>query len=209
MMRLPHPAYATFSVADGVVALRAWSRDDAAFIVEASTDPAIQRYSVAHDPRGHPGAPPSIADASTTIDDFTANWRAAETSGALTGVGFAIIEAASNDVVGQCGIDEWTTEEVAQIGYWLAPAARGRGYATRAVRLLTSWLFEHGAARTFMTIVADNDASAAVALRAGFSHEGTMRDHGVWRDHRCDVMWFAALRDEWPPQREGHPGSPR
>lgn len=80
-----------------------------------------------------------------------------------------------------------------QIGYWLAASARTRGYATRAVNLLTSWLFELGAARIFLTIVAGNEASVAVARRAGFAYEGTMRSHSIWEDQRCDVMWFAAL----------------
>jgi RimJ/RimL family protein N-acetyltransferase len=58
-------------------------------------------------------------------------------------------------------------------------------------------LFELGAARAFLTIVAGNEASAAVARRAGFVYEGTMRSHGVWHGRRCDVMWFAALPLEW------------
>jgi RimJ/RimL family protein N-acetyltransferase len=96
-----------------------------------------------------------------------------------------------------CGIDDWSTHDVAQIGYWLAVSARGHGYATRAVTLLTRWLFGLGAARVFLTIVAGNDASVEVARRAGFVYEGTMRSQGVWQDQRCDVMWFAALPHEW------------
>jgi RimJ/RimL family protein N-acetyltransferase len=92
-----------------------------------------------------------------------------------------------------CGVDDWSAEDVAQIGYWLAANARRRGYATRAVVLLTRRLFELGAARVFLTIVAGNETSVAVARRAGFVYEGTMRSHGVWQDQRCDVMWFAAL----------------
>jgi RimJ/RimL family protein N-acetyltransferase len=65
------------------------------------------------------------------------------------------------------------------------------------VILLTRWLFELGAARVFLTIVAGNDTSVAVARHAGFVYEGTMRSHGVWQDERCDVMWFAALPREW------------
>jgi RimJ/RimL family protein N-acetyltransferase len=86
---------------------------------------------------------------------------------------------------------------VAQLGYWIAAGARGRLYATRAVILLTRWLFELGAARVFLTIVAGNEASVAVARRAGFVHEGTMRAHSVWQGERYDVMWFAALPLEW------------
>jgi RimJ/RimL family protein N-acetyltransferase len=94
-------------------------------------------------------------------------------------------------------IDGWSDEDVAQIGYWIAASARGRGYATRAVILLTRWLFELGEARVFLTIVVGNDQSVAVARRAGFVHEGTMRSEGVLQGQRCDVMWFAALPLEW------------
>ena len=100
-------------------------------------------------------------------------------------------------MVGCCGVDDWSKADVAQFGYWLAAGARGRGYATRAAILLTRWLFELGAARVFLTIVAGNEASVAVARRAGFVYEGTMRSHGVWQGRRCDVMWFAALPLEW------------
>ena len=184
-------------LSDDVVTLRPWSRDDAAFIANASADPAIQRYSVPHDRRGHPTPPLSITDAEATIDGFAASWRAFATTGRPSGVAFAIMDATARDVVGMCGVDDWSTEDVAQIGYWLAPRARRRGYATRAVILLTRWLFDLGAARVFLTIVAGNETSIAVARRAGFLHEGTMRSHGVWQDQRCDVMWFAALPLEW------------
>jgi RimJ/RimL family protein N-acetyltransferase len=186
------------TLSDDVVTLRRWSRDEAGFIADACADPAIRRYSVPHDRHGHPTPPLSITDAEATIDEFAANWRAFATTGTPSGVAFAIVDARSGEVAGQCGVDGWSPEDVAQIGYWLAPSARGRGYATRAVILLTRWLFELGAARVFLTIVAGNETSVAVARGAGFVYEGTMRSHGVWQDRRCDVMWFAALPREWP-----------
>jgi RimJ/RimL family protein N-acetyltransferase len=184
------------SLTDDVVTLRPWSRDDAGLLADASGDPAIQRYSVPHDRRGHPRPPASIADAEATIDEFAANWRAYATTGRPS-VTFAISEARSGELAGMCGVDDWSDEDVAQIGYWLAPRARGRGFATRAVILLTRWLFELGAARVFLTIVAGNEPSVDVARRAGFVYEGTMRSHSVWQGERFDVMWFAALPTEW------------
>jgi hypothetical protein len=53
----------------------------------------------------------------------------------------------------------------------------------------------------FLTIVAGNEDSVAVARRAGFVYEGTMRAHGVWQGQRCDVMLFAALALEWAMRR--------
>ena len=185
------------TLSDDAVTLRPWLRGDAGFIANASADAAIRRYSAPHDRRGYPNPPPSITDAEATIDEFAANWRAFGTTGTPSGVAFAITGARSGDVAGMCGVDDWSTEDVAQIGYWLAASSRGHGYATRAVILLTRWLFELGAARVFLTIVAGNEVSVEVARRAGFVYEGTMRSHGVWQDTRCDVMWFAALPLEW------------
>jgi RimJ/RimL family protein N-acetyltransferase len=116
-------------------------------------------------------------------------------------VAFAILDERSGELVGGCGVDDWSNEDVAQLGYWLAPTARGRGYATSAAILLARWLFDLGAARVFLTIVPGNAASVAVARRAGFVYEGTMRAHGGWQGQRCDVRWFAALPREWTLRR--------
>ena len=179
------------------VTLRPWSRDDAGFMTEAFADPAIRRYNGARDRLGQPAPPLSIEDAQAIIDEFASRWRAFGAAEPPSGVAFAITDAASGGLVGCCGVDDWSKADVAQFGYWIGPRARGRGYATRAVALLTKWLFELGAARAFLTVEADNEASAAVARRAGFVHEGTMRAHSVWRGERIDVMWFAALPHEW------------
>jgi RimJ/RimL family protein N-acetyltransferase len=125
------------------------------------------------------------------------SWQGFATSGTPRGIAFAIADAASGELVGCCGVDNWTEEDVARFGYWIVEDARGRGYATRAVTLMTRWLFDLGAARVFLTIVADNVSSVAVARRAGFVHEGTMRAHGVWQGERQDVKLFAALPLEW------------
>jgi RimJ/RimL family protein N-acetyltransferase len=185
------------TLSDDRVTLRPWSRDDAPFMAEASADPAIRRYNGAHDRQGRPAPPLSITEAETVIDQFALNWRAFATTGTPSGVAFAITDARSGELAGCCGVDDWTEEDVAQFGYWIAANARRRGYATRAAILLTRWLFELGAARVFLTIVAGNEDSVAVARRAGFVYEGTMRSHGVWQGQRCDVMWFAALPHEW------------
>lgn len=184
------------TLSDEVVTLRPWIRDDAQFMAEASVDPAIRRYNGVLDELGRPTPPLSTTDAEAVIDEFAFNWRAFDATGTPSGVAFAIMDATSGELVGCCGVDDWS-KKVAQFGYWIAASARGRGYATRAAILLTRWLFELGAARVFLTIVAGNEGSVAVARRAGFVYEGTMRSHGVWQGRRCDVMWFAALPHEW------------
>lgn len=165
------------TLSDGRVTLRPWTRDDARFMAEASADSAVRRYNGVHDREGRPAPPISILQAEAAIDQIVMSWRGFATTGTPRGVAFAITDARSGGLVGCCGVDDWTEEDVAQVGYWIAADARGRGYATRAVILLTRWLFELGAARVFLTIVAGNDGSVAVARRAGFVYEGTMRAH--------------------------------
>jgi RimJ/RimL family protein N-acetyltransferase len=189
------------TLSDDLVTLRPWSRADARFIAKASADPAIRRYNGGHDRLGNPAPPLSTADAEAVIEQFASSWRAFSAGGTPSGVAFAILDSTSGELVGCCGVDDWTSEDVAQFGYWIAPDARGRGYATRAAILLTRWLFDEGAARVFLTVVAGNDGSVAVARRAGLVYEGTMRAHSVWQGERYDVMWFAALPHEWPMRR--------
>lgn len=171
------------SLTDDVVLLRAWTPTDASFLADASNDPAVERYNGP--------LPKTPADALEAIRSFERGWRSFEVDNDPTGTAFAIVDAAPGELVGMCGIDGWSTTNVAQFGYWLVEPARGRGLATRAVRLMTDWLFELGAARVFLTIKPENVASAAVARRAGFVYEGKRRPPGDPED----VDMFAALPD--------------
>jgi RimJ/RimL family protein N-acetyltransferase len=181
------PAPVTLS--DGVVMLRPWAVSEASVMAEAARDRAIERYN---------GPPPeSVADAVTVIEGFGQRWRDFTVSGDPTGVAFAIVDAATEKPVGMCGVDDWSATDVAQFGYCLAADARGQGLATRAARLMTGWLFRLGAARVFVTIVSENEPSAAVARRAGFTYEGTLRAYGVWQGRRQDMDVYAVLPHDW------------
>jgi len=74
-----------------------------------------------------------------------------------------------------------------QIGYWLAPDARGRGIVTRGARALVAEAFGPLALhRLEIRCVTENAPSRAVAERLGFDLEGTLREayllHGRFRD---------------------------
>lgn len=89
-------------------------------------------------------------------------------------------------------LGEGTTE----VGMWLDVRFAGAGLGTAVLRALhpwafTAWWWE----RLEWRCDVHNHASAAVARKAGFVHEGTLRQHRV--DHegtRRDTMIFAALR---------------
>lgn len=65
---------------------------------------------------------------------------------------------------------------VAELGYLVLPAHRGRGVAGEALRLLTAWVREQGLTRLLLRIDHDNVASQRVAARCGYVLE---RDGGV------------------------------
>ncbi len=85
----------------------------------------------------------------------------------------------------------------ASVGYWLAPGARGRGLATRAVRLLATWAFaDPTLERLELTTLVGNDASGRVALRAGFRREGILRRYLSFRDTLVDAVMYAMVRED-------------
>lgn len=65
---------------------------------------------------------------------------------------------------------------VGYIGYWLLPEVRGRGLATRAVRLISGWAVrELGTASLAISVNVANARSQAVAERSGFRRDKAPR----------------------------------
>jgi RimJ/RimL family protein N-acetyltransferase len=83
----------------------------------------------------------------------------------------------------------------AEIGYWLVPAARGRGVGSTAVSLLVEWAFEElQFERIEITTTPDNGPARALATSLGFVEEGVMIGRNLERGRRVDVMILARLR---------------
>jgi RimJ/RimL family protein N-acetyltransferase len=80
-----------------------------------------------------------------------------------------------------------------EIGYWLAAPARGRGAATRAVRLLAGWALETLAlASVEVHVLPANARSQAVARRAGFLPAGQLLEPFHGRVEEFDVLAVTA-----------------
>lgn len=83
----------------------------------------------------------------------------------------------------------------AELAYWVRPEERGKGLASRALRLLTGWAHESGLARLWLEIRPDNAASLRVAERSGYRFQERLPDHcRSWvhddaaRDERHDCL---------------------
>ena len=84
-----------------------------------------------------------------------------------------------------------------EIGYVVGAAARGRGVATRALRLLTDWGFsELGLVRIELWIDVENAGSQRVAERAGYTREGVQRSQWFKEDIRRDFGIWSRLSSD-------------
>jgi RimJ/RimL family protein N-acetyltransferase len=80
-----------------------------------------------------------------------------------------------------------------ELGYVVAPSARGRGVASEALRQLTVWAFDHGAKRVELMISVDNPASKRVAERCGYVFEGVLRSAYFKQGRRADTEIWSKL----------------
>ena len=81
------------------------------------------------------------------------------------------------------------------MGYWLLPEARGKGFATRSVQLVSRWaLGELGMTRLSLSIEPSNDRSQRVAERSGFVREGVLRSYEDIGGRRVDCTVFSLVR---------------
>jgi RimJ/RimL family protein N-acetyltransferase len=84
-----------------------------------------------------------------------------------------------------------------ELGYVVAPAARGRGVATRTLELLTAWAFEElDALRIELWISAANEPSKKVAERAGYRCEGVLRSVHFKQGRRDDFEIWSRLASD-------------
>jgi ribosomal-protein-serine acetyltransferase len=95
------------------------------------------------------------------------------------------------------------TYDEADIGYWLAADAEGRGLATECSRHLIGWLFdERDMYRITIRARTDNTRSRAIAERLGFTLEGILREALLVQEEHHDAALYSLLRSEWPGSRQ-------
>jgi RimJ/RimL family protein N-acetyltransferase len=171
---------------DDDLILRVGRLSDAPAIREVYSEPDIRRWM------GWDGEElPDDAEARANLERAEASWREG------TWAVFRAVDAATDQVVGGVNL-RMAGNETAEVSYFLRASARGRGLATRGVRLVSRWAFEElGIERIELRAHPDNDASIKVAERAGFTREGIERASRAWPDGaRFDSVLFSLLPGE-------------
>lgn len=183
------PCIRTSTVAGERLVLRPWHRDDADAVYQACQDPLIVRWTTVPHPYTWQHAL-SFATSSAT------SW------GEQRAVAYAVAHEATDEVLAACGlVDVNEDDRTVEVGYWVAPWARGRGVATAATQALSQWaLGELGARRVSLEAAAGNHGSQRVALHAGFTREGVQRSKAERFGERRDMVLFSLLPGEARPR---------
>ena len=171
---------------DGPTALRGWRETDIDPLVEACRDPEVVRWTRVPDRYG-------VSDARAYL---LQRYDGLETGFAAP---FAIVRADDLEhLLGSISLMrlEWRHLR-AEVGYWLAPEARGAGHATRAVGLICRWGFESlGLERVELFAATTNPLSQGVAERSGFRREAVLRSYMTGKGERHDMVAFGLLASE-------------
>lgn len=183
------------TLSDGVVWLTPFTAADAEAIGDFNLDDEHRRWfdqpPVDHDPAARRRHGEEVAD----------RWRRAWATGEE--LSFAVRLAPDGVAIGMAELQP--ADGGAQISYAIVATHRRRGYAARAVRLLSdAGLDVLGFSRIELRCDVDNTASARTAERAGFVFDRTDEGTGSF-DHV--EAWRDAPRDQRVYYR--HPGDER
>ncbi len=177
-------------LADDAVRLRLPADADIPRLVEACQDPDVVRYTtVPLDYR----------------DTHARGWMQRGMAGLATGtdVQTVITDLQGSDILGTMSLHELNfAAGRCAAGYLVASWARGRGVATRSLRLISGFAFEHlQLHRVELAIERQNVASRAAAAGAGFQAEGVLRSYMPVAGARRDMEMWSLLADEIRPPR--------
>jgi len=186
----PHDVYgAQPELTDGVVVLRAWRDED------------IEPARLKHDEEiAHWSGAPDVVPSHDRHREAVESSREAYADG-RSRVNFVVEH--DGDVIGSVEV-RVVDPSTGDLSWTLYAGHRGRGYATRAVRLLTEYAFtELRLTRVQARVEPGNERSLRVATRSGLRREGVVRiAPGTGdRPETAAYILLARLRDD-PPLTE-------
>jgi RimJ/RimL family protein N-acetyltransferase len=167
--------------ATGGLLLRPWERADAPAFLSAYQDEEIRRW--------HTRRPSTEAHVREWFDTYHQDWEREKG-------GHWAITRDGGEVLGRIALRGLDFDGgIAGVAYWVLPAARGTGVASRALTALTTWaLDEIGFHRLELDHSTHNTASCRVATKCGYLLEGTKRSAAVHDDGRHDMHLHACIR---------------
>lgn len=183
---LPPMIDATFTMIETArLVLRRFRPDDATAFAAYRSEPAIARYQSWDETYSVADAERMIASLADEHPGQPGEWW----------YQFAVADRTADLLLGDCGLRVDAREPTrAEIGYTLAPAHHGNGYATEAVAALVGYAFGTlGVERIQATADERNAPSIRVVERLGF--EAVARVHTTFKGERCVEETYELRRD--------------
>ncbi|MBM2619753.1 GNAT family N-acetyltransferase [Actinoplanes sp. LDG1-06] len=173
-------------VATNRLVLRPFAIADAAAVVDGCSDGETQRWL----PMPRPFTP--------AVAEGWCSGGAEQLRLDGDGVQLAIADAADDRLVGGVCLKKTSwVRGYTEIGYWMRPGLRGRGFAAEATAGLARWGLGHERIhRVELTAATGNIASQRVALKAGFTFEGVARSAGYTHTGRVDLRVYSLVRGD-------------
>nr|HEX4314178.1 GNAT family protein [Kofleriaceae bacterium] len=174
-------------VATDRLVLRELRVADAAGVAAGAGDPRVAKFLV------QVPSPYPVALAKRWVTSRIAWWY--EARGATLAIA---TRDDPNAMIGTASLRRSPSNRRAELGYWLAAGAWGRGYATEACRAMLELGFgQLGLVRVFAHVIAGNGASCRVLDKLGMVCEGVQRSHIRKDGERRDLVMYGLLKDEW------------
>jgi RimJ/RimL family protein N-acetyltransferase len=172
--------------------LRRFRVDDAAVFAAYRSDPEVARYQSWD-------APVSLPDATALVAEFRASDP--RSPGWFQ---YAVELRAEPALIGDVGVNLHDNRMQAEVGFTVAAAYQGHGYATEAVLCVLHHLFAgEGLRRVSAECDARNLRSARLLERAGFRREGHRVAANWIKGEWTDDLLFGLLAENWRPRRGG------
>jgi RimJ/RimL family protein N-acetyltransferase len=167
--------------------LRRFRASDIETFVRYRADPAVARFQSWEDFTAADGQE-FLASMSRQHPDTPGEWFQ-----------FAVELRATGTMVGDCALHALADKpREVEIGFTLAPAFHGRGYATEAVACLLDYVFGPLAKERAVGITdGRNTPSIAVLERLGFERDPTAREQVIFKGEPCDEYRYGVRREDW------------
>ena len=172
--------------------LREFTRQDWQAVLAYQIDPRYLRY--------YPWIERNKTDVEAFVDQFVA-WQTEKPRSKFQ---FAVTLAATNKLIGTCGVRlngprRWEGD----MGYEIAPAYWGQGYATEAAQAILTFGFETlQTHRIWASVIAENLGSVRVLEKLNMKREGHLRENQWMKGRWWDTLIYAMLIHEWSTNRQ-------
>ena len=160
--------------------------DDVDALHERRNDPAVAKLQAWATPYPRSRAASIVAETAAMAGPQEGTWWMA-----------TVVEAASGQIVGDLVVRMTNQLRTAEVGYSIASAHWGRGYASEGLDALVDWLLSAlPITRLTGMLHPDNRASAMVLERTGFRFEGHTRASFWLGDDNSDDWIYGMTRQE-------------